>query len=707
MFDSNNNNQNNNVQNQGPIDNSPNPYSIKNILGGDKSRPMTQEEIKRKRMIITVVISFFAIYFILAMVASVISLTSAFTSEMSLSPIPLIKTCLTGGFASMLITILTFLLVPKAAGGVASLIVKSDESKPYVDELNRLVVPGGAEGQSEIMREDELKSVFTICNPEDVIGHGYIVGIKKDTGQAICKERGRADFRNHLSNENAGAFGPSGTGKSTNCLLPNVLNSAASGEAMVIFDPKGAVYRDSKGILLAQGYKVWTFIVKANQIMHSDGWDCLRLIREAENPEPLAEMFSETLLKNVGGSDTPYWGPANHGLLTLCILYVAKAKGFIPVNLGASAKDGSVGDNFDSKRTFDEVVNLFTSPVKETQKQIKEAIDSSEYDKRLLNAKYTTWSGGDHTEQITSGLANSLSRFTTQTVSEILSSDEIRFEDLQEKTAIFIISDADEDTYRALSALFINSLLYRMKELAEQNVSQSLDRLLQIYIDELPSIGRVPGLENYMKTIRSYNMGIYYICQSIDDLYDVYGEGGKSTAWVGLLENTPLQLCLGANADTSGTNTKNYFSRRSGTVTTRTTSTSMDTVTYVPHSVQEIFNTQRGERTSDKGVPVYPPDAISKIKPDQMLISPATHNSVIEGKYFWKNHPLYDTVLIDKETGKEAEFIPAKHVPPRRGGDEDNMDRYIVATRSELKNAPKREEIKPSSNYEEDESDYL
>jgi hypothetical protein len=134
----------------------------------------------------------------------------------------------------------------------------------------------------------------------------------------------------------------------------------------------------------------------------------------------------------------------------------------------------------------------------------------------------------------------------------------------------------------------------------------------------------------------------------------------------------------------------------------------MDTVTYIPHSVQEIFNTERGERTTDKGEPVFPPDAISHIKPDEILISPATHNSVIQAKYYWADHPLYDVVLIDRETGREAEFIPAKHVPERRGGNEDDMDRYIIASRSDLKGRSKNEPER-RHNYNEglSEDDFL
>lgn len=672
--------------------NEKNPYSIFALLGGNAA-PITEAAKKKKQRNITIALSVFMIYIALLIIGSISTINSGFAMEFSPNPLKLLRICFTGGVVAIFLTALSLVLLPKLAGAIAASIVKRYETLPQEDAAGRIQVNDGS-SVSEIMRDDELEKVFTLCQPDEVTNYkGYIVGVKKDTGEAIIKERGRANFREHLSNENAGAFGPAGTGKSTGCLLPNILNSAYAGEAMVIYDPKGELYLKSKGILLAQGYQTKVFITKAARIMHSDGWDCLKLVRESENPEPLAEMFSETLLKNVGGTDTPYWGPANHGLLTLCILYVAKAELFLPV---AKESSDPTSGNYDKYRTFSEVIELFTSDTKISEKLISSAIGNSEHDKKLLKAKYNTWAKGEHTEQITSGLANSLSRFTTQTVSEILSADEINFEDLTEKTAFFIISDTDEETYRALAALFFNSMMYRMKSIAEENDNQSLKRMLQIYIDELPSIGRIPLFENYMKTIRSYNIGIYYIAQSIDDLSDVYGEKGSS-AWVGILENTPLQLCLGANSDGTGTNTKNYFSKRSGTVTVRHKSSRMDAVTYIHPTVQEIFNPDRSITSSDKGEPVYPPDAISHIKPDEILISPATHNSVIQAKYHWEMHPLHDIMLIDKETGKEAQFLPAKHIPPRRGGDEDNMDRYIIASRREHEGRSARKAVMPKN----------
>lgn len=675
-----------------------NPYSIQAILQTNGRKPLTPEQRERKKFRITLILSFFSIYAAYILIGSIATMTSGFAQEYSLSPIRLFKICFTSGIGTMAVSIIILVLFPKLAAAIAEKIVKQDETAPYIDELNRIVVPDGTEGSSAIMREEDMKKVFSLVPLDQVMGHGYIVGVKRDTGEAICKERGRIIFADHMPNENAGAIGPSGTGKSTNFIQPNMLNSAAAGEAMVCLDPKGPVYRDTKGILLAEGYTTWTLIVKSSQLSRSDGWDCLRLIREADDPTALATSFAETMLSNIGSVNVPYWGPANNGLLTLYILYVTRAKAFVPVDCFSTSKEARSAKNYDNKRTWKEVANLINNDTKKNIAQINQAIRDNPHDKRLLSGLFNSWAKGDHADQIHSGLSTALQRFTSETVVDILSTDEIRFEHLLDKTCIYIISDTDDDTYTAVATLFFNQLLYRMKELAEQNRTQSLDRFLQIYIDELPSIGRIPKLENYMKTIRSYNMGIFYIAQSISDMYDVYGSDGagkKSAAWLGILENSPLKMCLGANSDEEGDSTKNYFSKRAGTVTVRTTQTSMQAVTIFPHSIQEIFNINRGERTTDSGVPVYPPDAIGHIKFDEVLISPEAHDSMIQGKYHWSMHPLHDTVLIDKATGEEVVFLSAKHIPPRKGGRENDMSRYYVASRAELEGRSKRKIVQP------------
>ena len=687
-----------------------NPYSIQTILQTNGKKPLTPEQRERKKFRLTLIFSVVSVYLAFMLIGSVATMRSGFATQYSLNPLRLFRICFTSGFGTMAISLIILVFFPRISAGIAARIVRQHENAPYVDELNRIVVPDGTEGSSQIMREEDMEKVFSLVPTDQVMGHGYIVGVKKDTGEAICKERGRLIFADHMPNENAGAIGPSGTGKSTNFIQPNMLNSAAAGEAMVCLDPKGPVYRDTKGILLAEGYTTWTLIVKSSQLSHSDGWDCLRLIRESEDPTALATSFAETMLSNIGSVNVPYWGPANNGLLTLYILYVTKAEMFVPVDCYNSSGERGRVKSYDDRRTWREVANLINNDTKKNVQQIKQAIDNSAHDRSLLRGLFNSWANGDHTDQIHSGLSTALQRFTSETVVDILSTDEIRFEHLLDKTCVYIISDTDDPTYRAVATLFFNQLLYRMKELAELNRSQSLDRFLAIYIDELPSIGRIPLLENYMKTIRSYNIGIFYITQSISDLYDVYGTDGsgkKSAAWLGILENSPLQMCLGANSDEGGDSTKNYFSKRAGTVTVRTTSTSMQAVTIFPHSIQEIFNINRGERTTDKGEPVYRPDAIGKIKFNEVLISPEAHDSMIQGKYHWSMHPLYDTVLIDKETGEEAVFLSAKHIPPRKGGREGDMRRYIVASRSELEGRSKRRtRVQPSAarstNREED-----
>lgn len=666
--------------------NGKNRYNITSILQSNGRKPLNKEERERKKFRFTIIFSVITVYFALVFIASSATAIGGFQTEFTFNPIRLLIISFTNGLRTAVTTMIVLIVLPLIGAAIAEKLTAQVENAPYVDEKNRIVIPDGDEGASRIMTEDSMREVFSLVPPEDVVGRGYILGIKRDTGEAIVKERGRLDFAHHMPNENAGAIGPSGTGKSTCFIQPNMLNSIAAGESMVCLDPKGPVYRDMKGIMLAHEYRTFTLIVKASQLSHSDGWDCLRLIREAEDPVSLAVAFADTMLSNIGSVNVPYWGPANNGLLALYILYVTKAEMFEPVEIHQSHGEQRPTKNYDDFRTWREVANLINNDTKKNVAQIKFAITQSEKDKRLLSGLFNSWANGDHTDQIHSGLSTALQRFTSETVVDILSTDEIRFEYLQEKACVFIISDTDDDTYTAVATLFFNQLLYRMKELAEKNKSQALDRFLAVYIDELPSIGRIPKLENYMKTVRSYNIGIFYIAQSISDLYDVYGtdgQGKKSAAWLGLLENSPLQMCLGANSDEEGDSTKNYFSKRSGIVTTRTTQTSMNAVTIFPHSIQEIFNIERGERTTDKGIPVYSPDDIGHIKFDEVLISPEAHDSMIQGKYHWSMHPLYDTMLIDKKTGEEAVFLSANHIPPRKGGDEDDMSKYVIVSRSE------------------------
>lgn len=573
------------------------------------------------------------------------------------------------GPLTFLIATIIFYLI---AGYIGKLSVQN-VSTSYKNVRGDNISIKGQLGRDDILSDEEKGKVFRIVSPKDIDKiDGYVFAKEKKTGKVIMKEFKNDDLEHDLSNDNIAVIGPSGQGKSTTILLTILISMISKGRNIFTIDPKGELYKFLKPILLALGYTVSLFNLIPSQLKNSDGCDFMKIIRESENPYAMADMFANTILQYV--EDGSYWTKSNLNLLTLAILYVAKAKGFKP---RTKKPDGSFSENYEKERTFAEVIELVTR--KDCEGIIGNVIERSagNGDRELLLKKYSTWAGGKETEQIRQSLSTALTTFQNPDILEILSVDEVDLSKLAtaKKQAIFVATSPRDETYKSILTLFVNCMFEVVMTIAEHSETSSLENKLFIVLEELPQVGRIPNLEKYMSVMRGYNMALMYCAQNISQLESVYSIPGKPRLWVDLLENAALQLCLGANADTgSGSiDTKKYFSLRSGTMTIETTDTSEHRNKWIPEKVSDYLVIERTERKSIKGTPVFTPSDIAKIKKTDLFISPAAHNSCIDGRFHWLEHPTAQIKLVDEKTGKPVVYLTSNHVPKRKGGREDSL----------------------------------
>lgn len=558
--------------------------------------------------------------------------------------------------------------------------------KEEVDERGIKIDSTNQDGASRFMSKSEKREIFKYLDYNHPAGN--ILGVDKDTKELITVPFEGSNF----SNRNIGLFGPPGMRKTSGVLIPNIFTNIQAGNSIVCSDPKGELYKETYAAAKYNGYNVRVFNILGTQFAQSDGWDCLKMIRESSNPQSTAQVFANILLSNTSGeSGDKFWWSANINCLMLALLYVAKAEAFVPTAYTEATDEKEEGMQepsgpaFEKERTLKEVYRLITSD--DMEMKIASAISmQNTVDKELLSAPYNIWAKHSQKDSIRAGLGIQLNILQSVEVQKLLSTDDINFRELAEKkTIIYIVCADNDDTYKALLTLFVTFMFRETTAIADSLPGSTLPRPLFVILEECGNIGKIPNLARYVSTVRSRNIGMLFCFQTIGQMKDIYGAvvGGKYE-WETILAGCSVQLCLGANDDT----TADYFSKRSGTMSTVAVREGEHRNKLFPEKLQEYTVLEKRIDISTKGRATLLPDEVRHIKKNEILISPSMDNVTLEHKYFWKNHPFYNIVLIDKETGEVVAEHQTKDRIPRGEFADDVRYEAVPGERIEPKYKP-------------------
>ena len=133
-------------------------------------------------------------------------------------------------------------------------------------------------GDARWMNDDERKVFFHKNNKGLVLGD-YQLSLKN-------------------SYKNLVIFGKSGGGKTTEYIIPNLLNCSGS---MVVTDPSGEIFRDTSGYLKKKGYKI--NVLRLADPLNSSHFNYMFLCDTTQKLRQLAT----TLAKRVDDDDSSIW----------------------------------------------------------------------------------------------------------------------------------------------------------------------------------------------------------------------------------------------------------------------------------------------------------------------------------------------------------------------------------------------------------------
>lgn len=390
----------------------------------------------------------------------------------------------------------------------------------------------GTYGTSGFMTPDEMMKVLELTGD-----------VKKNKGTILGKLNGKAvclPYQTRM-NKNIAVYGASGSMKSRafarnmifQCVARGQEGNNASGESLIITDPKSELYESMSAYLENEGY-----VVKAFNLVNpenSDSWNCLG---EINGQETMAQVFADVIIQNTGsGKGDHFWDNAEMNLLKALVLYVDQ--GFPPEarNIGQVYKLLTMSSEKELNSLFD--LLPVSHPAKVPYCIYKQASD-------------TVRSG------VIIGLGARLQVFQNKLIRQITSYDEI---DLtlpgKQKCAYFCITSDQDSTFDFLSSLFMTFIFIKLVRYADKyGEEEKLPIAVHILADELSNTGAILELNKKISVIRSRNLSISCIFQNLPQMQNRY----PCNQWQEIIGNCDTQLFLGCTDEVTAT----FISNRRG-----------------------------------------------------------------------------------------------------------------------------------------------
>lgn len=319
-------------------------------------------------------------------------------------------------------------------------------------------------------------------------------------------------------NNNDIICGPSGAGKTRGYLIPNVLQC---NESMIVADPKGSLLGELSGVLKENGYKVLNIDFSDIGAASGTGWNPLDYCNGREQ-----NIMTVAAALVPVESREPYWDLAARTLLQALIGYVLEC---LP------------------KKEHDlyTVTKLFLSGksdslFKELEVIAPESFAVSRYRLSRINKECEKMSASVQAE-----LAERLTMCSFAGAIKLFRNpNRVSFPQLgKEKTALFLtISDTDRSMDRLVN-LFYTQAFQSLCAAADRSPGHRLKIPVRFYLDDFAANFVIPDFDKITSVIRSREISVSFIIQSISQLEAMYGKARAST----IMNNCDCWLYLGGN----------------------------------------------------------------------------------------------------------------------------------------------------------------
>lgn len=329
-------------------------------------------------------------------------------------------------------------------------------------------------------------------------------------------------------NNNDLIIGPSGAGKTRGYVLPNILTME---DSFVVADTKGNLYKKTGDVLKKKGFKVMC-IDFTDCAASPYGYNPLAYIgydrrRKCHSEQDILKVAA--CLVPLQDMSQPYWELAGRMYLECLIGYVFEA---CP----------------ESDRNIPSILRLFEEKVanafyfQELMREL-EVIHPESFAVR----RYKMISGNRTAEKMDASihgiLAEKLSTLSFGGLERILCGPrQIRFAEIgRRKTAVFLnISDTDRSLDKIVNLFYVQIFQELCRE-ADRRADSRLKVPVRVILDDFASGTVIPDFDKLISVIRSREISVSIIIQSLSQLDSLYGSNKAKT----ILNNCDHCLYLG------------------------------------------------------------------------------------------------------------------------------------------------------------------
>jgi type IV secretion system protein VirD4 len=307
--------------------------------------------------------------------------------------------------------------------------------------------------------------------------------------------------------------GPTGSGKTSRVLIPNLLKRAES--SVIITEAtagneKPDLYFKTSGYRRAHGSSVYYF---NPDDLESDRINPVDQIRTVDDVIVLADLIFENTSKEGGGGDK-FWQDSEKQLLTSLLLH-------------GSSQKASLAD-----------VRLWLTL---GQDGMKEALTQSPVEKAKSEYMAFHSSGTENTRNgVIVGLMMRLNLWISPRIAALTSTTDVDMDNLQKDLfAFYLAVPSDKNHVKPLAALIFSYLLNKAQ-------NSDFEKPLFLLLDEFTNFGRIPGFDGKISIIRHRDISVILGFQNYEQLEQVYKSGAanlwKNTLTKVLFKPNPTDL---------------------------------------------------------------------------------------------------------------------------------------------------------------------
>lgn len=325
-------------------------------------------------------------------------------------------------------------------------------------------------------------------------------------------------------NNNDIVIGPSGAGKTSGYVIPNLLYSE---ESKIVVDTKSTLYDRYGEELRNRGYKVQCLDFSKED---SIGYNMFEYIAFDEDMGLYDDQDIMTIAKYVvpdGNEKDPYWSTSARGLLTAMIALVLEEFG-------------------NGQDTWRRIMNIYSIMNEQNFKDLFTSAlekDENSFAYKMYRLSDSVKDAKQTKACIDSNLASRLIPISSYKINQIFEKEErIDFRRLgDEKTVLFIsISDMDRSKDPIYSILFAQAF-QQLCKVADESEEKALKIPVRIILDDFAANVKIDAFDKLTSVIRSRNVSVSIILQSISQLNAVYNNPEAVT----IINNCDHMLYLG------------------------------------------------------------------------------------------------------------------------------------------------------------------